>query len=197
MSKQYDISSAITEGSYFAKVLHSFLVADLANPDIPNMLLNETDLRDFLSGKGNNINQQPNGVLEKESKLKGFEFLDKLTRPKSSISGNLVPMNQSWEAFSSDLGELGTSDATIYRKYACTGPREKSLGVIVVLVLVADLVFLTTSWKLLNLLAGWLVERQEPTTAMVCAGCLGGKETGRETQIEMQKLVPDDEDGQQ
>ena len=177
--------------------MHSFLVADLGNPNIPNMLLKEEDLRYFLSGEGNNTNRQPGGVLSKDAERdKNFAFLSSLQPPPNSTSKNLVPLNESWDIFKSDMGNLGTDSATIYKQYTCSILRKKSWGKIVILVLVADLVFLQAAWKLLNLVAGFLVERQAPATAMVCAGCLGGIEKGRETPVELQNLIPENEYGQ-
>ncbi|KAK8849042.1 hypothetical protein PGQ11_015522 [Apiospora arundinis] len=190
-----NISLALTEASYFAKIMHSFLVADLGNPDIPNMLLKEEDLRYFLSGKANNTNRQPGGMLSKDSdRDKNFAFLYRLQTPPHS--NKLVPLDESWDAFKSDMGNLGTRSATIYKQYTCSILRKKSWGKIVLLVLVADLVFLQAAWKLLNLVAGFLVEQQAPVTAMVCAGCLEGIEKGLETPVELQNLIPENEDGQ-
>lgn len=172
-------------------------MADLANPHIPNMLLEETDLRKFLSGNGTNINRQPEGVLGIDPGPKdNSRFFYRLTPPHGKPFDDLVPLNQSWDKFNSEVGELGTPSATIYKQYACSGPRQKSWGRIALLVLVADLVFLQAAWKLLNLVAGILVERQEPSTAMVCKGCLEGKETGRETPVEMQNLIQENDEGQ-
>ncbi|KAK8127035.1 uncharacterized protein PG998_002794 [Apiospora kogelbergensis] len=172
---KYNISLALTEASYFAKVMHSFLVVDLGSPDVPNMLLKEEDLRYFLSGKESNINRQPGGVLSRYSRWhKDFAFLTSLQPPPTNTSKELVPLNETWDAFKSDLGPLGTDSATIYKQYTCSILRKKSWGKIVLLVLVADLVFLQAAWKLLNLAAGFLVEQQAPATAMVCAGCLEG-----------------------
>lgn len=157
------------------------------------MLLDETNLRYFLGSKGNDINRQRGGAFEKDPGAdQDLAFLYRLQSPRNRTK--LVLLNETWEDFQPDRGDLGTSDATVYKKYACSVARRKSWGKIFVLVLVADLVFLQASWKVLNLVAGLLVERQAPTTAMACKGCLEAKEKGREKPIELQSLMPENED---
>ncbi|KAI6442166.1 hypothetical protein MCOR22_006074 [Pyricularia oryzae] len=197
---EHDMSSAITEASYFAKIAHSFLLADLGNPKLPNMLLEEEELRYFLSGQSRNINRLPNGTLSViPSPKEDFAFLYMLPPPNSTLDQDLVPLNKSWDAFKDRFhkdSKLETKTATIYKQYSCSVPRRKSWGRIFVLVLVADLVLLQAAWRLLTLVAGILVERQAPATAMTCSGCLGGNEDGRQEQIEMQSLISEDEGGQ-
>ncbi|KAK8096081.1 hypothetical protein PG999_014103 [Apiospora kogelbergensis] len=157
----------------------------------------EEDLRYFLSGKGKDINRDKDGVLSKEvEQNQNFAFLYSLQPPSNHTPQGLVHLNETWDAFKPNLGPLGTHNATIYKQYTCSILRKKSWGKIVLLVLVADLVFLQAAWKLLNLAAGVLVERQAPATAMVCAGCLEGIEKGRETPVELQNLIPENEDVQ-
>lgn len=126
------MSSAITEASYFAKIAHSFLLADLGNPKLPNMLLEEEELRYFLSGQSRNINRLPNGTLSViPSPKEDFAFLYMLPPPNSTLDQDLVPLNKSWDAFKDRFhkdSKLETKTATIYKQYSCSGSAQKELG---------------------------------------------------------------------
>lgn len=182
------MSAIITEASYFAKVVHSFLAADLGNPDVPNMLLSETELRRFLNGTDKNINREQGGVLFPRNS--NFWNVPQLQVASPTKPRKFELLEDSWDAYRSRLGPLSTQNAHVHRQYTCSVPRRRGAGRIFLLLLVADLVFLQAAWKLLNLAAEALVARQAPTTAMVCAGC-PGVEKDPETPIEMQTLIPE------
>ncbi|EXJ73723.1 uncharacterized protein A1O5_03485 [Cladophialophora psammophila CBS 110553] len=70
------------------------------------------------------------------------------------------PANDSYKALKDQTGPLGTSPAVISTKYLCQVPKRKSLGTLVVSILVADLVFLQALWKVFTLgTEAWLTHK--------------------------------------
>ncbi|KAK9421155.1 hypothetical protein SUNI508_06003 [Seiridium unicorne] len=66
--------------------------------------------------------------------------------------------------------------ATLYAQYICQLPKLKSTGSLVAAVVLADLVFLSAAWNLLNWGAsGWL--RRGDRMAMFCEGCAQSRQT--------------------
>ena len=73
------------------------------------------------------------------------------------------------QASSSATGNLGLSPSVVATKYLCQIPQRKPFGDIFVSVLLADLVFLQSAWKLYTLLVDKLL-LQRHLDAMCCAG---------------------------
>ncbi|ETS75589.1 hypothetical protein PFICI_12533 [Pestalotiopsis fici W106-1] len=67
--------------------------------------------------------------------------------------------------------ELGVRPSTFYVQYICQVPELKSTGSLIVAIILADLVFLTTAWSALKLITTWRLERKDKA-AMYCAGCV-------------------------
>ncbi|KAK6063880.1 hypothetical protein SCUP515_12103 [Seiridium cupressi] len=66
--------------------------------------------------------------------------------------------------------------ATSYAQYTCQLPKLKSTGSLIAAVVLADLVFLSAAWNLLNWGAsGWL--RRGDRMAMFCEGCAQSRQT--------------------
>lgn len=70
---------------------------------------------------------------------------------------------------------LGINPSVLAATYLCAVPRKKPTGTLIVSVLAADLVFLHSLFKVLNLVVRWWVKRKD-RQAHVCEGCLEGKE---------------------
>ncbi|KIW89454.1 uncharacterized protein Z519_09610 [Cladophialophora bantiana CBS 173.52] len=70
------------------------------------------------------------------------------------------PANDSYEALKEETRPLGTSPAVISTKYLCQVPKRKSLGALIISILVAELVFLQALWKVFTLGAeAWLTNK--------------------------------------
>lgn len=78
-------------------------------------------------------------------------------------------MNQSYAAYKSQTGPLGTTNAQIFSQYACSVPVRKDGGTLFLAILIADLVFLQALWTVLKLVADTLVAKQD-AMAMTCVG---------------------------
>lgn len=94
---------------------------------------------------------------------------------KQMSRGSSIPEPAS-EPFNSlnTTGTLGINPSVLAATYLCAVPRMKPTVTLIVSVLAADLVFLQTLWKLLNLVVDWWVKRKY-RQANVCKGCLEGK----------------------
>lgn len=66
---------------------------------------------------------------------------------------------------------LGVRPSTFYVQYICQVPELKSTGSLIVAIILADLVFLTTAWSILKFVATWSLEKKDKA-AMYCAGCV-------------------------
>ena len=115
-----------------AKSFYSTVMTDLGQTDTQsNILLNATALQYFTRN-----------------------FTDMRSQVLNAIPG---PANDSYETLKDQTGPLNTSTSTITNKYLCQIPKRKSIGTLILSILVADLVFLQASWKLLNLCtSSWL-----------------------------------------
>lgn len=68
-------------------------------------------------------------------------------------------------------GPLGVTQSTFFAQYLCQVPKMKSKPSLVVAVILADIVFLSTSWKIYTWLVGQLLARGGRKT-MYCEGCM-------------------------
>jgi hypothetical protein len=91
-----------------------------------------------------------------------------LPLPKRS---QYIYINESYDAFRSLTGPLGTKNATILTQYLCSVPKKKSTGTMLLAILIADLVFLQAAWKLYSCIAHGIVFRRDPT-ATGFKGCM-------------------------
>jgi hypothetical protein len=79
-------------------------------------------------------------------------------------------------------GSLSITPSTIYQQYLCQVPQRKSLGSLIVAVVVADLVFLQTVWTILTFAATWYVESKYPT-ARYCEGSIRSLRDGERHEL--------------
>lgn len=78
-------------------------------------------------------------------------------------------INEGFNAIAPLMGPVGTQSTSIYTQYACTEPVRKSLGTMMLAIVVADLVFLQAAWKILVWVLDYLVTRRN-VTALYCQG---------------------------
>jgi hypothetical protein len=138
------------EADSFAKVFYSVILADFGQGTGPrNILANASSLALF-SG---NISSSMKYGVETDWLKAG-------------------PARVPYREKGNDNGNLTITPSIFFTEYLCQMPTLKSAGSLVLAVLVADLVFLSAAWQLLNWFAVAGLERREPT-AHYCAGCMG------------------------
>ena len=90
--------------------------------------------------------------------------------PKLPEVNDFIPMNESYANFSSTMGPLGTTEASIFWQYSCQSPEKRSTATVFLLVVVADFVLLQTAWMIMIFVADHF-ESKRPR-AMWCEGCI-------------------------
>lgn len=88
--------------------------------------------------------------------------------PKDADLG-LEKLKDAYGEFRPLTGPLGCANATVVTQYICSVPQQKSWGVMLFSILLADLVFLQAAWKVLTWTADSFVTRGNPE-AMTCQG---------------------------
>ena len=120
-----------------AKSFYSTIMTDLGQiTATPNILLNATALQFFTQ----------NITFMQDQKI-------------NAIPG---PANDSYEALKDQTGPLNMTPSVISTKYLCRVPQRKSIGTIILSVLVADLVFMQVLWKILTLCTEAWLEHRDP-----------------------------------
>lgn len=173
-------SGPLTEGMYWAKIMSSMVLTDLGDSSYPNILQSPDLLQWALQYPDNTFQQS----LDKYScpyistqetpdcDPDWYNYLG-ITAPilnnPSAPSNQQTPMNQSYNAFKSQMGPLGTKPAEIYLQYACSVPERKDTGTLFLTILISDLVFLSACWSILKYIAVFLVARRD-RAAMYCRG---------------------------
>ena len=162
----------------YGKSCYSAVLADLGQASTPNVLLDS------------------NSALLQEY-TKDFATLKWIVNAKPG------PARQSFDAVKAQrrTGSLSITPSTIYQQYLCQVPQRKSLGSLVVAVVVADLVFLQALWTILTFTTTWYVESKYPT-ARYCEGSIRllgdgerhellniGDNSARESMEEERRLV--------
>lgn len=147
--------------------MHSALMVDLGNKDLPNFLLDVDDLNYLLSGAGDIVREAP-GIFKAAS----YDTYAKIPQPDIPDDGNStrVLITESYNVFGARMGPLGTSEARVYTQYACQIPVQKSIGIMILSIVIANIVVLQAAWRLLNLVTQQLVAKQQDT-AMFCESC--------------------------
>ncbi|KAH7067903.1 hypothetical protein FB567DRAFT_252955 [Paraphoma chrysanthemicola] len=138
--------NAWIEADSFAKVFYSVILSDLGQRDNPTNLLASPQL---LTQFSNNITSMKKDGVE-------TPFLQ--AGPASA------PYN------GGDGSDLTIKPSVIFTEYLCQVPALKSVGSLILSVIVADLVFLNAAWVLLNWFA---VAGLDDSTAHQCEGCAG------------------------
>lgn len=132
----------------YGKSFYCTVLADLGQPLITNILSHETLLQEYTQ-----------------------DFTDNGTEA-NAIPG---PATSSYNKLRAQTGPLSITKSTIYQQYTCEVPIRKSTGSLIIAILVADLVFLQSLWKLFTLITTWYVCRND-STALYCEGCVRAKE---------------------
>ncbi|KAH0543831.1 hypothetical protein FGG08_001870 [Glutinoglossum americanum] len=132
----------------YGKSLYSAVLADLGQASPPNILLD--------SGSA---------VLQ--------EYTKDFANLKWIVHAEPGPARESFSDLKArgQTGSLSIKPSTIYQEYLCQVPQRKSPGSLIIAVIVADLVFLQTLWRILNLTATWYVEKRYPM-AKYCEGSI-------------------------
>ncbi|KAH8881958.1 hypothetical protein GQ53DRAFT_886259 [Thozetella sp. PMI_491] len=169
--KKVSFSPALTEGLFFAKVMHSLVAIDLGNTDAPNLLLHDGDIG-YALNPPNDMNRQPRGLLYTENPVSSQNYA-LIPWPGIPPKGqpDRLRLNDSYDAFKPRMGTLGTNSATLFTQYLCSILEQKNTGTMLLAILIADLVFLQAAWKFLKLVTETMLEREDPG-AMVCNGCM-------------------------
>ncbi|OHE99469.1 hypothetical protein CORC01_05269 [Colletotrichum orchidophilum] len=164
-------SPALTEGLHCAKILFSLLSLDLGNCHSPNLLLDDRGLQYAILAPDDH-NRDPGQLLNgSTSQLYGADRFNMIPVPGSNDTDNgLVTLMESYDAFQPLMGPLTCKNATVVSQYLCSVPQQKSWGVMLFAILLADLVFLQAAWKILTWTADGLVSKAN-TEAMSCQGC--------------------------
>ncbi|KAI0528128.1 hypothetical protein F5B22DRAFT_583794 [Xylaria bambusicola] len=167
-------SSVLTEGLYFAKLIHSIFAVDLANTRLSSFLLDNDSLKYATSGSGD-MNRLPGGVLYEgaSNHIPGDILFGSIPYPTDRNRSILI--NESYSTIAPVTGPLETKNATIFTQYICSVPEQKSAGAMLLAILVADLVFLQATWVVLNWIAQAITKKQYPT-AMACEYCLSSSD---------------------
>jgi len=155
-------SPAVPIGSEFlietvdrlAKSLYSFILADLGQSTPSNILAHPSLLMEFVNLTENQIPSPYNGL----SGSLGYPPMDSET----------AFFNQTQKFAGLSIPSIDPS--TISAQYLCQVPVRKSIGSLIISILVADLVFLQALWKILNWVVTLGLERRHPE-ARYCIGC--------------------------
>lgn len=131
-----------------AKSAYATILADLGQTSAgPTMLTDESLLRSFTMGLADAQSQIANA------------------RPGPATQGydNTI-----------GTGPLSVMPSVISAQYICQVPRMRSPGSLIVAIIVADLVFLQSAWKLYNFFCVYWLGRKDPDSNS-CSGCANGQ----------------------
>lgn len=164
----------LTEGLSWAKVMTSTILTDLGQSKLPNLLLDEKLLQWILQYPDDEIRQGLD-PYSCDYENDGNCYQDWVNFGGIAAPGvnpdvsqdQQKPMNQSYDAYKSLMGPLGTKKTTIFSQYACSIPVRKDGGTLFLSILIADLVFLQALWAILTLVAGAIVSKSDGY-AMAC-----------------------------
>ncbi|KAF0316346.1 hypothetical protein GQ607_016446 [Colletotrichum asianum] len=164
------VSPSLTEGLHCTKILSSLLSLDLGSCQSPSLLLDDNGL-EYAILAPNDSNRAPGNLLNgSASPPDGIERFNRIPSPvPNSTNKRLTDLKDSFDKFHSLMGPLGCKNATIVDQYLCSVPQQKSWGVLLFSILLADLVFLQAAWKVLTWTADALVKKDNPE-AMSCEG---------------------------
>ncbi|KAK3171713.1 hypothetical protein OEA41_003797 [Lepraria neglecta] len=140
-------------------------ISDLAAQECrPNVWLSTDGLvKSFYSTIMTDLGQTapgPNTLLN-ETALEFYthNFTDMFTHIANAIPG---PGIQSYADGKDQTGSLGTTSSVVFTKYLCQVPQQKSTGMLLVSILVADLVFIQMLWKVFNFITTAVLIRKKP-----------------------------------
>ncbi|RSL53998.1 hypothetical protein CEP54_010116 [Fusarium duplospermum] len=160
------LSPVVTEGFHWAKILHSLVSIDLGNCQAPNLLLDEDNLK-YAINAPESLNRKPGKALYGDNTDLRANF-GRIPSPRVTDEDGLTLLSQAYDKFRPLTGELGCQKSTIVAQYLCSVPQSKSVGTMLLAIVIANLVFLQAAWKLMGLAAQGML----PKESMVCEGCL-------------------------
>lgn len=178
-SKDTAYSGPLTEGLTWAKIMSSMVLTDLGDSSSQNLLQQPDLLQWALKYPGDifreKLNRRScpyiNSSATPDCDQDWYNYLGisapNITNP--ALANEQIPMNQSYDAFKSQMGPLGTKPAEIYLQYACSVPDRKDTGTLILTILISDLVFLSALWGILKYVAVLLVARKD-RLALACRG---------------------------
>ncbi|KAJ3460340.1 hypothetical protein MRS44_011207 [Fusarium solani] len=135
------LSPVATEGLHYAKPLHSLISIDLGNCQAPNILLNDDALK-YAIDTPESPNRKPKKDLDyRTGKYKGsMGRYSKIPRPNTFYNKNLTFLDEPYDEFRPLTGKLGCQNSTIAAQYLCSVPKSKSIGTMILAILIANLV---------------------------------------------------------
>ncbi|TDZ75013.1 Non-reducing end alpha-L-arabinofuranosidase BoGH43A [Colletotrichum trifolii] len=149
-------SPVMTESLHYAKLMNSLFALDLGNCDSPSLLLTHSALQ-YAIHAPDDMNRKPGGLLNNSATFQRMDALryNMIPQPGDTDGQNpTVALNESYAAFQPIMGPLSCKNATISAQYLCSVPKQKKIGVMLLAIVLADLVFLQAAWKLLQFVAG-------------------------------------------
>ncbi|KAF6795364.1 hypothetical protein CMUS01_15939 [Colletotrichum musicola] len=173
-------SPTLTEALHYSKIMHSMFALDLGNCESPNLLLDEGGLR-YAMLDPKNANRFPGGLMNNftlPTDRDNHRFT-RLPRPDETPGmHSTVLLDESYDTIQPLMGPLSCDKATIAAQYLCSVPKQKSVGMMLLAVILAGLVFLQAAWKLLQWIATYVVAKTP--RANTCQGCLQAQGHGFE-----------------
>lgn len=129
-----------TQASTLAKVFYSSILIGFGQSDSPtsNILLNATTLATY------------------------SERMPTVLTYENAYNAPPGPANGTYAKEGHLTGSLGATPSVIATQYLCQIPVRRSWGSLFVAVLLADLVFMQTAWKLLNLITTQVLLKKHP-----------------------------------
>jgi hypothetical protein len=159
----------MTEGLFFAKVMHSLALVDLGNTHLPNVLLDDESLQ-YILNPPDDFNRNTNAPLN-NGLTNDWRKHNGISPPNQTYSADTaIPMPEAYSKLSAEIGPLGTQPSRIFAQYICSVPQKKGIGTVILLALVADFTIIQTLWMIFKFFAGRWVEEKDPV-AMDCEGC--------------------------
>lgn len=182
----YSMIMPSTYGEYQAYTSISLLSEQQSYPNIWSLsdVLAKSAYSTILTDLGQV--QQPNILLDPD--LLTY-FTSNFSEARHNIA-NAYPGPADQQYGTVESGPLGTTPSVIDIDYLCQVPVRKAIGNLLPAVLLADLVFLFTLWKLFTGATELLLLRNRKT-ANHCQGCMGGE---TEPILAYTKIVDDVED---
>lgn len=191
----YFWSRPMTEGLQFAKMFRSIMEVDFGVNDQKNLLL-DNDLLQYAINSPDDFNRPLDGDFMNRTEAAdslAWKYANGINGPSASfdIDGANTPVKDAYRLFKDKLGPLQTQPARLYAQYACSIPERKSMGSLLLALLLADLVFLQALWKTYKFAVETYLERTDPQSN-VCEGCTTQNKTYHKPSMQDEESVADD-----
>ena len=139
----------------FSKAFYSTILTDLGQNSSVNLLTQPDGVRYLLSYLNTTAGEKGGGGFWN---IHGIP--EKATEPQALNTTSLHP-STAYDQLKDYMGPLGTHTPTLYFQYACSIPKRKDAGSLIVTILVADLVLLQAAWQILHWVAVFLLGRKD------------------------------------